>query len=150
MELLNNKHILSNELVQKMGIHIANISMIDSPNILKMGNCNFLSPDDLHLPKNIKTFIRNNEFTVLENMLPTKYAKEELGISEKQMFDTKIVSSIETVAVKKFYKFSDDFISRIKNKVLYILDKDDFSDCLNNNQITDYVKLNNNKYLTMY
>lgn len=150
MELLNSKHILSNELVQKMGIHIANISMIDSPNIVKMGNCNFLCADDLYLPKNIKKFILQNEFTNLENSLPVNYVKAELGVSEKQLFDSKIVSSVQEIAGKKFYKFTDDFISRIHKKVLYILDKEDWSDCLRDKQITDYVKLNNNKYLTMY
>lgn len=150
MELLNNKSILSNELVQKMGIHIANISMLESPNIVKMGNCNFLQPDDLFLPKNIKKFIIENEFTNLENMLPCKFAKDELGISEKQMLQTGIVDKIVEVYGKQFYKFSDNFVKRIHKKVLNVLDKEDFEDCLKNNCITDYIELSKTKYLTMY
>ena len=112
MELLNNKSILSNELVQKMGIHIANISMLESPNIVKMGNCNFLQPDDLFLPKNIKQFIRVNAgtFTNLENMLPCKFARDELEVSEKHLLDSGIVEKIVEVAGKQFYKFSDNFV----------------------------------------
>lgn len=152
MELLNNKSILSNELVQKMGIHIANISMLESPNIVKMGNCNFLQPDDLFLPKNIKQFIRSNinSFTNLENMLPCKFARDELEVSEKQLLHSGIVEKIVEVSGKQFYKFSDDFVKRIHKKVLYVLDKEDFEDCLKSKSITDYIELAKNKYLTMY
>lgn len=152
MELLNNKSILSNELVQKMGIHIANISMLESPNIVKMGNCNFLQPDDLFLPKNIKQFIRVNAgtFTNLENMLPCKFARDELEVSEKHLLDSEIVEKIVEVAGKQFYKFSDNFVQRIHKKVLYVLDKEEFEDCLKTKSITDYIQLTKNKYLTMY
>lgn len=152
MELLNNKSILSNELVQKMEIHIANISMLESPNIIKMGNCNFLQPDDLFLPKNIKQFLRANtgSFTNLENTLPCKFARDELEVSEKHLLQSGIVEKIVEVAGKQFYKFNDDFVKRIHKKVLNVLDKDDFEDCLKTKSITDYIELTKNKYLTMY
>lgn len=152
MELLNNKSILSNELVQKMGIHIANISMLESPNIIKMGNCNFLQPDDLFLPKNIKQFIKSNinSFTNLENMLPCKFARDELEVSEKHLLQSGIVEKIVEVSGKQFYKFNADFVKRIHKKVLYVLDKEEFEDCLKTKSITDYIELSKNKYLTMY
>lgn len=150
MELLNSNHILANELVQKMGIHIANASMIDSPNVIKMGNCNFIEKDDGYLPKNMKKFIRENEFTNLENLLPCKYARDELCISEKNLISSEIVSSVVTIANKDFYKFNDKFVKRVKKKILNVLNKDEFTECLTEELITDYIQLTKNKYLTMY
>lgn len=152
MVVLSNRHILSNELVQKMDIHIANISMIDSPNIEKMGNCNFLLPDDRYLPGNIKKFINanRNTFTNLEGLLPCSFAQDELEISDKQILDSGIASEKVTIYGKHFYRISEDFIKRSNKKVLNVLDQDDFNDCIKRNLLKDYIKISKNKYLTMY
>ena len=83
-------------------------------------------------------------------MLPCKFARDELDVSEKQLMQTGIVEKIVEVSGKQFYKFSDDFVKRIYKKVLYVLDKEDFEDCLKSKSITDYIELSKNKYLTMY
>lgn len=152
MELLNNNHILANELVQKMGIHIANASMINSPNVLKLGNCNFIEKNDNHLPKNMRKFIRENSdtFTNLENLLPATYARDELGVSQKHLLSSEIVTDVVEIANKDFYKFNETFVKRVRKKILNVLDKDEFKECLSEKLITDYIELTKNKYLTMY
>lgn len=155
---LHKNYILANELVQKMDIHIANISMLhkileDTGNdseIIKINNCTFINSDSIYLPQNIKKGILGNKFTNMSNKLPCTFIKTEFNISEKELLKSGIVNGKVTVAGKQFYEFKDSFIQTIKGKVLYVLDKQDTMDCLKNDEIDGYIEMSKNKFLTWY
>jgi hypothetical protein len=155
---LNKEYILANELVQKMDIHIANISMLKQKienqanfdDIIKMNNCTFVNRRSKYLPNNIKIGILTNTFTDLSNKLPVTYIRSEFGVSEKELFAADIVEGKIKIADKEFYVFKNDFIDKVKNGIINILDKEDKEDCEYQGSIDGSIKLSKNKYLTWY
>jgi hypothetical protein len=154
---LNKKYILANELVTKMGIHIANVSMLikeyedtDTGTFVKMNNCTFINTKDATLPQNIIDGIRTNVFTDMTDKLPCTFVRSEYGITEKELFKSGMVTKIVTVAGKDFYQFAPEFVEKMKYKIGYILDEQETMECFRKKQIKGYTQLAKNKYFTWY
>ena len=100
---LNKNYISSNELVEKMGIHIANISMLrnqleyddDIVTIVKKGGASFIKKNSMKLPSNIKEGIAKNTFTDISNKLPCPFVKSEYQVSEKELMKSGLVVAKE-------------------------------------------------------
>jgi len=155
---LNKKYILANELVQKMGIHIANISMLrnefedqdDMSTIIKMNNCNFIKSGSHKLPNNIAMGIAANEFTDMSNKLPCTWVRTEYEVTEKELQKAGIITGKIKVAGKDFYEFTEEWVAKVKNKIVYTLDKNETMSCMDKGQILGYVQVSKNKFLTWY
>lgn len=154
---LNKKYILANELVEKMGIHIANISMLmkeyedtDNGTFVKMNNCTFINSNDATLPNNIKIGMQNNQFTDMTNKLPCTFVRSEYEITEKELFKSGMVTKKVEVAGKDFYEFAPEFVEKMKYKIGYVLDEVETMECYRKNQILGYTQLSKNKYFTWY
>ena len=155
---LNKKYILSNELVDKMGIHIANISMIrqqfednnDFGSIVKMNNCSFINITCNHLPNNIKNGILNNTFTDMSDKLPCTFVKSEYNVTENELFRSGIVIDKVTIASKDFYVFNQEFIKKMRNKLGYVLNKKELDECIKNNEIDGFEQISKNKFFVWY
>lgn len=155
---LQSKYILANELVQKMDIHIANISMLaktyedqdDFATMVKMNNCTFIDTKANKLPANIKVGISKYEYTDMTNKLPCTWVRTEYGITEKELFNTGMVTEKVKIAGKEFYIFADEFVQKMKGKIGYVLDESETNYCLEKNQIACATKLSKNKYFTWY
>jgi hypothetical protein len=155
---LNKNYILANELVEKMGIHIANISMLrshleevddDISTIRKMGNCNFIKKNSLKLPKNIREGIYSNTFADVSNKLPCSWVKTEYEISDSELKKSGVVENVVTISGKKFYVFKDDFVKTTRNKIVYVLNEQETMDCYKKGQIDGYIKAGK-RYITWY
>lgn len=155
---LENNYILSNELVQKMNIHIANISMLKQDlenngnveDIIKMNNCTFINKNSRYLPKNIRIGILQNDFTDISDKLPCTYALEIFECNNKEITTSGIVKEKISIAGKNFYVFTQKFIDTIQGKVVNVLDYDDTMDCYRDKQIDEYIRLSKNKFITWY
>jgi hypothetical protein len=153
---LDKKYILANELVQKMGIHIANISMIaksleDYDDVfVKMGNCTFINTESIELPNNLKEAIAANDFTDMSDKIPVTFIKAEHNLSVVTMKKSGIISEVTEIAGKKFYVFKKDFMEKTKDTILYVLDKEETSECAEKNYIDGYTQIGTNKFLTWY
>lgn len=155
---LDKKYVLANELVQKMGINIANISVLrkqyeyedDLTTIVKMNNCNFLNSKSQKLPNNIRCGLSEHEFTDMSNKLPLTYVRSEYGMTEKELLKSGLVLEKIKVGGKDFFVFNDEIVATMKNKIGYVLDKNDTSDCMKRGLIEGYVQLNKNKFFTWY
>lgn len=154
---LKSNYILANELVQKMGIHIANISMLvkehedeDNGMFIKMNNCTFINTKAATLPANILAGIYANEFTDMTDKLPCTFARMEYGITEKEFLKSGIVTKVVNVAGKDFYQFAPEFVQKMHRKIGYVLDEAETMDCFAKKQIAGYTQLSKNKYFTWY
>jgi len=155
---LNEKFILGNELVQQIGIHIANISMLrskyvhgdDKYTIIKMNDCTFINTHANKLPRNIKDAVKEHEFTPMYNKLPATYVNTHIQATKRQLTKCGMIEDEVLVAGKRFYVFNDEVVERIGAHVPYILTHDETMSCKENNQIIDYIKMTNNRYFTWY
>lgn len=155
---LDKSYVLANELVQKMGIHIANISMLrntfedqgDSYTIRKMNNCNFIKTNSNKLPNNIRKGIQEHEFTDMSNKLPRTWVYSEYDIKKTELMDAGILVGETTVAGKQFFVFSEDWVNTVKKKIVYVLNHAETMECMERNQILGYVHAGKDKYLTWY
>lgn len=155
---LTKKYILANELVEKMQIKIANISILrkqfedadDFVTVINMNNCNFIKSTSHKLPNNIQKGISDHKFTDFSNKLPCTWVHNEFSVNEKEWFDSGIVIDKIVICKKKFYVFSDDFISKVNNCVPYVLNKAETEECLRKNQIDGSIQLSKNKFMTWY
>jgi len=154
---LNKNYILANEVVQKGNIHIANISILiknlsslDEPPFIKMNSLTFLNKNSSLLPNNIQNIISSNEFTDLSDKLPCNYVRSEYGITEKELIESEVVVDKIEICDKKFYVFNQDFIKKVKRKILYVLNKKETEECLKKKQIEGFIQLRPNKFLTWY
>lgn len=155
---LHKKYILANELVQKMNIHIANISMLrnnftddeDFTTIIKMNNCCMINTSSKKLPNNIAVGIKNNTFTDMSDKLPCTWVKSEHEMTERELYQSGIVQEKIKIAKKDFYVFNRNFINTMKNKIPYILDEKEMLECTKKKQILGSIKLGKNKFFTWY
>lgn len=155
---LKPTYVLSNELVQKMNIHIANISMFakqmieedDYGTVIKMNNCTFINTKSHKLPQNILDGLLTNSFTDMSDKLPCTWVKDEFDVTEREWFKSGIVIDKVTIAGKKFYVFAPDFVKMMKRKIGYILDAQETKDCTEKNQILGSIQLGKNKFFTWY
>lgn len=155
---LHKKYILANELVQKMNIHIANISMLrnkftddeDHITIRKMNNCTMINSSSKKLPNNIIEGIRNNIFTDMSDKLPCTWVRSEYDITEKELLISGIADKKIKIASKDFYVFNEKFVNTMRNRIPYILDEKEMVECTNKKQILGHIKLGKNKYFTWY
>jgi hypothetical protein len=154
---LNKKYILANELVEKMGIHIANISMLakqfednDYGHVIKMNNCTFINSESRQLPHNIEVGLFAHKYTDISNKLPCTFVKSEFEVTEREWFKSGIVTDKVTIAGKKFYVFNDNFVKTMKRKVPYVLDSKETNECMAKGQIEGSIKLSKNKFFVWY
>jgi len=155
---LSKKYILANELVQKMNIHIANISMLrnqftddeDYTTIMKMNNCNMINTNSKKLPHNIMEGIQKNTFTDMSDKLPCTWVKSEYEMTELELFKSGIAIGKEKIATKDFYIFNQDFVKMMYNKVPYILDEKEMLECTSKKQILGNIQLGSNKFFVWY
>lgn len=155
---LNKNYILANELVEKMNIQIGNISIYrqkledenDLTTIIKMNNCNFIKSNSNKLPQTLKKCISSNTFTDFTNKLPRRWLETEFNVSKREWFNSKIVIEEVKLYRKDFYVFSDDFINKVKNRIVYVLDKEETQICYQKSQIEGFIQLSNNKFMTWY
>jgi hypothetical protein len=154
---LSTKYVLANELVQKMGIHIANISVIakelednDYGHIIKMNNCNFVRKDSRHMPHNIQVGLLTNQFTDISDKLPCTWVKDEYEMSEKELLKGDMIYGKVKIAGKNFYHFKPEFVKKMKRKIGYVLNEQETMECFNKGQIDGYTQINKDKYFTWY
>lgn len=154
---LKKNYILANELVNKMGIHIANISMLakdheddDSGMIIKMNNCTFINTKSPALPNNIQIGIYSNDFTDMTDKLPCTFVKDEYHVTEKELFKSGLVIDKIKVAGKEFFVFAPEFVQKMQYKIGYVLDEEETMYCFSKKQILGYTQLSKNKYFTWY
>ena len=159
---LSKDYVLASELVQAMGIHIANISMLhaklenesNSTDIIKQGNCSFINSNSPYLPKNIREGLYLREWTDVHNMLPTSYVKKEFEINNDTLDNLIENNSFflgkYKVADKEFVKFSDEFVDLMQGSIPYILNEKATLECSQDGDIDGYTKLKKNHFLTWY
>jgi hypothetical protein len=153
---LNKKYILANELVQKMNIHIANISMLlksyseESDAFIKLNNCTFINTSNVLLPHNIKNGIATNSFTDITDKLPCSWFRTEFEVSDKELFGSGIAKDKIRIAGKEFFVFDQNFVSTMHRKIGYILTEQETKMCLMKKQILGSIKLSKNKYFVWY
>lgn len=155
---LGKNYVLANELVQKMNIGMANISILrakledegDETTLFKMNNCTFIKTNSHKLPKNIRNGILANEFTDLTDKIYVPYMQTEHGLSKKEVLSMDVCDGIELVGGKEFYVFNKEFVKKVKNKVLYVLSPDECADCHRKGQIKGFLQVNKRKFLTWY
>lgn len=155
---LNKNYILSNELLDKTDISLVKISMLrkqfedadDFTTIVKMNNCNFIKSDSQKLPKDLRKGIESNEFIDFSNKLPCSWVRDEFQVKEEELFKSGIIINKVVLHKKKFYVFSDDFINKVKNRIPYILNREDTQKCYQKGQIEGYIELSKNKFMTWY
>jgi hypothetical protein len=162
---LSNDYVLSNEIVEKSGIHIANISMgikqledadSKSGSVVKYGNCTFLNKQAKTLPTYLKNYIHNPlwTFTDFSDKLPVTYLQAELGVPFKDIQEgfkrdgTDI--SVKDIAGKQFAVFPKEFVEKMKDSTWYILSEEDFNECLNAGDIDGGFKVKKGKFLSWY
>ena len=154
MNTLKN-YFLANEVTERLGISIANIS---SPNLLyrkddenvwvKRGNCIFNSLYNIdHLSKNTQSFIRNNELMDCSKLIPVSYLVQELKTNELNL---QIFGKIEFKYGKKLL-FLNSFGDKIFNKKINdVLPIEDCKELKNSGDIEDYIPLNKKDALYYY
>lgn len=154
---LESKYILANELIEKMNIHIANISMLakdfedsDCGTIVKMNNCTFINTKSRHLPHNIMVGAIANEFTDMSDKLPCTWVRDEYPMTEKEMYNSGIVVDKVKIAGKQFYVFDKEFVQKMKRKIGYVLDAEETKYCTEKGQIEGSIQLSKNKFFTWY
>ena len=158
---LTKNYVLSNELVQEMDIHIANISMLHKQlegnenisAVIKMGQSTFIDRTSPDLPNNIKLGLRLRDYTDMSNKLPLSYFLKEMRLTRAKLKDilkNKYVLGIVTICEKEFIEFSHDFVQKTKECILYPLDTKETSECITDNSIDGYTKLTDNCFLTWY
>ena len=158
MMFLSPSYILANELVKKMEIHIANISLLrqeyvktdDLYTIRKLNNCNFVNAKSHRLPKNIKKGIKEHSFTDVSDKLPVTFTHDEYPVTEREWFKSGVVTKKEKIAGKEFYVFSPDFVKNVTGKIGYVLMEDEYKSCLKSGEIQGGVELKPGKYFTWY
>lgn len=155
---LSSNYVLANELVQTMGIHIANISVLskqlqdadDYGTVIKMNNCNFVNKKSHKLPHNIEVGLWANEFTDMSDKLPCSWVKDEYELSEKELRTAGMVIDKIKVAGKSFYVFDQEFVKKMKRKIGYVLNEAETMECFAKKQIDGYTQVGKDKYFTWY
>ena len=155
---LNENYVLSNELVGKMGIHIANISMTrktledqdDLYSIRKMNNCTFINTRAKALPQYIRRGLDAHEFTPMWDKLPVTWVHAEFAVTERELLRAGIVLSRARIAGKNFYVFSPEFVRKMQGNIGYILSEAETQECTLTGDIDGFTQLSADKYFTWY
>ena len=155
---LNKDYVLANELVQNMGINIANISKLTKEfeyndyygDIIKMNNCTFLKRTSHRFPKNIHEGLHNYSFTDMSNTLPCRWVQSEYRMTEREMKNAKILKEKKKIGKKEFFIFEDWFVEIMRGKMAYTLDKKETLECSKNGDILGFIELSKNKFITWY
>lgn len=154
---LSSKYVLANELIKRMGIGIANISILckkfqdaNNTTIIKLNSLTFINKDSQTLPKNIYNALNEHTFTDISNKLPCNYVRSEYGITKKDLSNIDAFSDIVDIGGNNFFVFRDEFVKKLRGKIIYILDKEEAIDCYRKGLIEGYDKISNNRYLTWY
>jgi hypothetical protein len=155
---LNENYILASELIQNLGISIANISKLanqyndcgNSSTIIKMGTCSFIHSTDKNLPKTIRRGLDDYNYTDMSNKLPCKWSLTEYNLRELDLINSNMITDKIVVGGKNLYVFDPEFVSKMDGKIGYVLNKAETMECLKSNRIDGYTELNKNKYFVWY
>ena len=155
---LSKNFVLANELVEHMGIHIANISMLrqtfednnDFYNIQKLSNCVIINSQARALPNNIRVGLSTGKFTDLSDKLPRAYVREEYDATERELTESGIVIDRVKICNKDFYVFNQEFVKTMNGCVGCVLDADETKKYTALGKIDGSIELSKNKYFTWY
>lgn len=147
-------HILGTEVAEILNIPTSYISNLKSDRIMKVGNCPILLKSDNDLLPKIRKTVLGTEVTSLKDKMCLSYFKTEYNMNDTQILNT-IASEIELIAGKKFIKFTDDFLSKIKqpnniDNLIYVCDAIELNEFQRDNTVKYYYKINDKKYLIIY
>jgi hypothetical protein len=154
---LDKKYVLANELIEKMGINIANISTyygqlkhLNNCPIIKLNSVSFINKNSGLLPNKMKKTLEENKFTDMSNKLPCVYVNDYYGLSKVELEKSGIIIEEVEILEKRFYIFTEEFVKKLKNKVPYVLNEEETISCYKRRQIDGYIELKTNKFLTWY
>lgn len=147
-------HVLGTEVAEILNIPTSYISNLKSDRILKVGNCPILLKSDNNLLPKIRKTVLSSDVSTLKDKMCLSYFKSEYGINETQLLQT-IAEEIETIAGKKFIKFTSEFLNKIKqpnniDNLIYVCGVEEFQEFQADNIIKYYYKINDKKYLIIY
>lgn len=147
-------HVLGTEVAEIQQIATSYISNLKSDRIMKVGNCPILSKSDNNLLPKIRKTVLGTEVTSLKDKMCLSYFKSEYGMSDEQILNS-IATDIEIISGKKFIKFTDEFLDKIKQRnnidnLIYACDAKEFKELQQEDIIKYYYKLNDKKYLIIY
>jgi len=155
---IEDKFILCNELVNKMGIHPSNVSRLmkmfretgDYYTIQKFDGCSVINRESKKLPRSFAEAIKNNEFTSMYNKLPVTHTKSYIGVTKSQLLKGGMIDGEITVAGKRLYVFKDEIVKLIGSHIPYVLDYNETIKCKDKGLIKDYIKMTSNRYFVWY
>ena len=147
-------HVLGTEVAKILNIATSYISNLKSEKILKVGNCPILLKSDNNLLPKIRRTVLSPEVTSLKDTMCLSYFKSEYGMNDAQILST-IATEILDIAGKKFIKYTDEFLSKIKqpnniDNLIYVCGTDEFQELQEDGVVKHYYKINDKKYLIVY
>lgn len=149
----DDNHVLGTEICQILGIHMANISNMKSPNILKYGNCPILLKSDYTLQPKIRKTMFHHKITPLKDKMSLTFFKSEYNLTDEEILKY-IADKIEIIADRKFIVYKSEFLNKIKrpgyDNMLYILNSEEYKELKNNNIFKYSEKITSKKYLVIY
>lgn len=154
--MLTKDYILSQELAQMLGVHIATFSnwyndypdYVDNGLIIKYGNCTFFNKDLPLFVLSRREWIQNNigKFTDFTNSYPITYLKSEFNFDP---YFSRGYGELFNVCNKNFFKFNEYTAKKIKNKTLYPMNKQELNEYLLDDNV-DYLHVSKNNYIVYY
>lgn len=149
----DDNHVLGTEICQILGIHMANISNMKSPNILKYGNCPILLKSDYTIQPKIRKTMFHHKITSLKDKMSLTFFKSEYNLTDEEILKH-IADKIEIIADRKFIVYKPEFLNRIKrlgyDNMLYILNSEEYKELKNSNIFKYSEKITSKKYLVIY
>lgn len=155
---LKKEYILANELVEKMDMHIANISMLRNEleakdnydDLKKVNNCTFINTKSPFLPNNINVALSENTFTDMTDKLPATFLRTEFNLSPEDLEKAGVIEGEVEIAGKKLIQFKPDFVKNVEGSVMYMLSEDEAKECLEDGSIDGMIKITKAKCITWY
>ncbi len=155
---IKENYILGNELAQISNFNIANISMFvkklheeeNFEDVKQLGNCTFINKNYSKLPKYL---IKNtNKCTDISNKLPVSFLKKEFSLQKDVIIKAlkQYITRECTIAGKEFIEFNSEFVSKFKNKIYYVLGRNEMQEALQDKTIDGFIELQRNKFLVWY
>mgnify|MGYP006999722202 FL=1 len=71
-------------------------------------------------------------------------------VTEKELTRAGIITGKMKIAGKDFYEFTDEWVKKVKGKIVYTLNKEETEGCYEKGQILGFVQVSKNKFLTWY
>jgi hypothetical protein len=120
--------------------------------IIKLGNSTFIDKTSVDLPLNIRNAISEHKFTSVNNMIPLAFFMSDLNLymfEVNELLKTNYFKKIIKIENKKMLVLNDEYAKEMRKSQWYILNNDDLLSCIENDEISNYIKIKN-KYLVWY